>query len=142
MSRPDLTALRTELLLAGVAPRHVHRAVCELGDHFDDLVDEQVQTGCDIHEAEQNALRSLGEFSAISAAMQLQPQLKSWAWRHPRLALLFYPVACVVALPAVPIRAGVENAATLGRWAACLLLGGFLTAFLFLALQLAISPKF
>jgi len=142
MPRPDLATLRHELLQAGIAPRHVVRAISELDDHFDDLVDAQLDIGCERRDAEQTALLSLGKLSDVSEAMQRQPQLKSWAWRHPRLALLIYPLACVAALPVVPVRASVENAAMIGRWAACLLLSGFLTAFLFLALQLAISPKF
>ena len=142
MPRPNLARLRRELLQAGIAPRHVYRAIGELDDHFEDLVAAQLDIGCDRHDAENGALLSLGALSEVSEAMQRQPQLKSWAWRHPKLALLVYPLACVAALPAVPVRAGVENAAMIGRWAACLLLSGFLTAFLFLALQLAISPKF
>ena len=71
--------------------------------------------------------------------MRQQPGLKSWAWRYPRVAMLVYPLACVAALPAVPIIAGVRHAPHVIRWAACLFIGAFVTAAMFLLLQLSIT---
>ena len=55
------------------------------------------------------------------------------------LALIVYPLACFVALPAVPVIAGVQHASEVGRWLTGLLLGGLVTATMFLVLQLAIT---
>ncbi len=140
MPRPKLGELRNELLSSGISPSHVYRAVTEINEHFEDLVDAALEDGRDRRAAEHFAVDALGDLNDISEAMRVQPDLKSWAWHHPKLALLIYPLACIVALPAVPLVASVQNAAELARWAACLLVGGFLTAFLFLMLQLTISP--
>lgn len=140
MPRPNLGELRHELLSSGISPRNVYRAVTEIDEHFEDLVDAGLEDGRNRRDAEIFAVDALGDLGDISEAMCSQPDLKSWAWRHPRLAVLVYPLACVAALPAAPLVAGVQNAGTIARWAACLLVGGFLTAFLFLVLQLSISP--
>ncbi len=140
MPRPDLSSLRRELLGSGIAPRHVHRAVIEIDEHFDDLVAEGLDDGRDRHTAEFTALETLGDLAYVAEAMRNQPALKSWAWRYPHLARVVYPLACVVALPAVPVIAGVQHASLIFRWAACLLIGGFVTAFMFLVLQLSITP--
>jgi hypothetical protein len=140
MPRPNLSELRNELLRSGISVPHVHRAVSELGDHFEDLVDAGVSEGLRQDEAEQRALAALGDLHVVTNAMREQPELKSWAWNHPRLAMIVYPLACVAALPAVPVRAGVHHAPAIARWAACLVIGGFVTAFMFLVLQLSISP--
>ena len=140
MPRPRLAELRNELLSSGISPRQVYRAVTEINEHFEDLVDAGLEEGRDRHDAQNFAVDALGDLKDISAAMREQPELKSWAWHHPKLALLVYPLACIVAIPAVPLVAGARNAAEVARWAACLLVSGFLTAFLFLLLQLTISP--
>lgn len=141
MPRPDLSGLRNELLRSGISPRHVHRAINELDEHFEDLVDASMEEGFSRGLAEKRAIRALGDLGEVSSAMSQQADLKSWAWRYPRIALLVYPLACVAALPAVPVRAGVDNAGVIARWATCLLLAGFLTATLFLVLQLSIQPQ-
>jgi len=140
MPRPNFGELRNELLNSGISPSHVCRAVTEINEHYEDLVDAGLDDGRGRRDAEKFAVGALGDLKDISAAMREQPELKSWAWHHPKLALLVYPLACVAALPAVPLVAGVQNAAEIARWAACLLVSGVLTAFLFLVLQLSISP--
>lgn len=140
MPRPNFGELRNELLGAGISPSHVYRTVTEIDEHFDDLVDAGIEKGSNRRDAENFAIAALGDVKNISEAMSEQTELKSWAWHHPRLALIVYPLACIAALPAVPLVAGVQHAALIARWAFCLLLSGFLTAFLFLVLQLTISP--
>jgi len=139
MPRPDFKSLRRDLLRAGVSPASVYRSVTELNEHYEDLVDAAVMDGQSHCEAERQALDQLGELTGIAMAFKQQPELRSWAWRWPRLALFVYPLACVAALPAVPVIAGVQHASQLGRWLACLLLGGLVTASMFLVLQLAIT---
>ena len=140
MPRPDFVELRTELLRSGISPGHVCRAITELDEHFEDLVCADIEDGCERVTAERNAMNALGDLAEVSRAMQQQPELKSWAWNYPRLARIVYPLACIAALPAVPVIAGVQNASLLARWAVCLLVGGFVTALMFLVLQLSISP--
>ena len=140
MPRPDLVSLRRELLRSGVSPRHVHRALTELDEHFDDLVDAGLHDGQDRPAAEYIALDALGDLAGVAEAMRDQPALKSWAWRYPHVARVIYPLACVAALPAVPVIAGMQHASLVFRWAACVLIGGFVTAFMFLVLQLSIMP--
>lgn len=140
MPRPDLPALERELLRFGMAPRHVRRIVDEVDAHFDDLVEEAVATGHDRDGAQRRALRRLGEMGDIAVAARARPELRGWAYRFPRLALVVYPLSCVAVLPAVPVIAGVAHAVNLARWAACIVLGGFVTAAILLILQLTIMP--
>ena len=115
--------------------------VARLHEHFEDLVDARMEEGFARDNAEKMALRALGDLQNVGAAMREQADLKSWAWRHPRMALVVYPLACLAALPVVPVRAGYDNAGTIARWAACLVVSGLLTAMLFLVLQLSIRPQ-
>jgi hypothetical protein len=55
------------------------------------------------------------------------------------LALVAYPIACIAALPAVPLIAGAAYATALARWIGCALLGGPVTASMLLVLQLVIT---
>ena len=139
MPRPDFSNLEYELLRAGTAPFHVRRIVSELSDHFDDLVEARRAEGFDLHNAERRAGTALGDLQNVAIAIKQVPQLKSWAWRWPRLALLVYPLACAVALPAAPLIAGAQNAGQVMRWIACVMLGAFVTAAMFLLLQLSIT---
>jgi len=138
MRRPDFDQLASELLRAGVSPRHVRRTVVELSDHFDDLVDDALEQGIDVHTAEAKALRDLGEFPDLVMAVRERPELRSWAYRFPHVALVIYPLTCLALLPALPIFAGVAHAPQLARWAMSILLSGLVTAAIFLILQLSI----
>ncbi len=60
MPRLDTASLSQRLYEAGIAPRHIKRAIIELGDHFDDLVAEQTATGLRRPDAEAHALQRLG----------------------------------------------------------------------------------
>ncbi len=139
MPRPNFIELRNELLQSGISPGHVFRAITELDEHFEDLVHAGLEDGRERSVAERNAMDALGDLGEVSRAMQQQPELKGWAWRHPRLAMIIYPLACVAVLPAVPVIAGVQHASQIARWVICLLVGGFVTAFMFLMLQLSIT---
>jgi len=138
MPEPDFTRLRRRLLQSGIAPRHVHRTVVELEDHYHDLVDEAVENGVSPAEAETGACARLGEMNDVVAGMLSCRQLRSWAYRFPRIALVFYPLACLFLLPALPVAASVSNAPLLARWGASLLLAGLFTALMLLVLQLSI----
>lgn len=139
MPKPDFDKLARDLRRAGVAERHVRRAEIELRDHFDDLVDEAIGNGLERRQAQSLAAETLGDLDAVGAIIGTQPELRHWAFRWPRAALVLYSLACVAALPAAPVIAGVQNAPLLARWAACLLLGGLVTASMLLVLQLSIT---
>ncbi len=139
MPKPDLIKLRSHLLQSGIAPRHVKRTELELGEHYEDLVDSAMESGLDRCDAERHALLALGDLDHIAAEICARPELRSWAFSFPRLALVFYPIACVAVLPAVPILAGVANASNVGRWIACALMSGLVTAAMLLVLQLSIT---
>lgn len=139
MHRPDLGEFRRELLQSGVALRTVRRAAMELADHYDDLVDDAIARGMSRADAELQAYADLGDLRTIAAEMAARPELRSWARQHPRLALVFYPLACMAVLPAVPLIAGVANAPAVARWAGGVLLGGLVTATMLLVMQLVIT---
>jgi len=139
MPRPNLAELQKDLLRAGIAPRHVRRTVGELTDHFEDLIDHALIDGVDLDTAQLRALDDLGDLGDVARAMRLQPELRSWAFRFPRVAAVVYPLTCVVLLPAAPVFIGAAHANYLARWAVCLFLSGVVTAAMFLMLQMAIT---
>lgn len=138
MREPDLSRLRGRLLDSGISPRRVRRTVRELEDHYRDLVDEAADNGVPLEEARKRAAARLGDMDDVVAGMLASPNLRGWAYRHPRIAVVFYPVACLFALPAMPVIAGVSNAPLLARWGASLCLAGLFTATMLLVLQLSI----
>jgi len=60
MREPDFNALATRLLKNGISPRHAHRTVNELRDHYDDLVDAAVDEGANSKNARLSAANELG----------------------------------------------------------------------------------
>ena len=138
MREPDFNALASRLLRNGVAPRHAHRMVNEIRDHYDDLVDAAVDAGRPIRTAREQAGRELGSFDDLVNEVSARRELKTWAFRYPHAAIIVYPLACLAALPAMPVYAGIANAPVLARWGASLLAAGLLTAGLLLVLQLSI----
>lgn len=136
--RPDFQALESNLLAAGVAPRHVRRTVTELREHFEDIVDAERSAGLDLSAAQGLATREMGSFESVVAAMRARPELLSWAHRYPRLAVLVYPLTCLALLPVAPVFAGVAHASQIARWGLCMMFGALVTASMFLLMQLSI----
>ena len=89
--------------------------------------------------ADQVAAQQMGDLQDVAVAMQACPELRSWSYRYPRIAVVVYPLTCLALLPAMPVIAGVAHAPQLARWGACMLLGGAVTAAMFLVMQLSIS---
>jgi hypothetical protein len=138
MREPDFNDLVTRLVQSGIAPRHAHRTVSEIRDHYDDLVDAAVNDGASSREARRQAAVELGGIDDLVSAMSARRELKAWPYRYPRTALVVYPLACLAVLPAVPVNAGIANAPLLARWGASLVAAGLFTAALLLVLQLSI----
>jgi len=138
MRNDNFEQLRAALLAAGIAPGHVRRTLLELQEHFDDIVDAAVASGCDPDLARQNALREIGDHQAIVNGMRECPELLSWPRRFPYLAIVVYPLTCLAILPAVPVLVGVAHTPVLARWSMSLLFAGLVTASLLLLMQLSI----
>jgi hypothetical protein len=138
MREPDFNALAMQLLKNGISPRHAHRAVNELRDHFDDLVDAAVDEGANSKSARLQATIELGTTDNFVAEMASRRELKTWAFRYPRVAVVVYPLACLAVLPAVPVFAGIAHRAALIRWCASFLAAGVVTAMILLIMQLSI----
>ena len=138
MHETDFKVLSARLLESGIAPAHACRTISELQDHYNDLVDEAMAAGAEPAEARQKAAHQLGDMDEFVTAMKSCPELKSWAFRYPRLALILYPLACLLILPATPVFAGLTHRLTIARWGTSLLLAGVITASILLVLQLTI----
>jgi len=138
MRELDCNRLAQRFLESGISPRHAHRAANEIRDHYDDLVDAAVDDGASSQSARQSAARQLGSVDDLVSAMSDRRELKTWAFRYPHAAVVIYPLACLAALPAAPVVAGIANASVIARWSASLLAAGLFTASLLLLLQLSI----
>ena len=138
MREPDFNDLANRLVLSGIAPRHAHRTVNEIRDHYDDLIEAAVDHGVSRREARLLASQELGRIDDLVAEMSARRELKTWAFRYPRAAMVVYPLACLAVLPAAPVNAGIAHAPVLARWGASLLAAGLFTAALLLVLQLSI----
>ncbi len=138
MREPNFNKLATRLLKNGIAPRHAHRTVNELRDHYDDLVDAAVDEGASSKHARRQAAEALGPMDEFVNQMAARRELKTWAFRYPELAVVVYPLACLAILPAIPVFAGIAHRGTLVRWGASFLAAGFVTALMLLTMQLTI----
>jgi hypothetical protein len=138
MREPDFQQFASELLRVGIAPRHVRRTVAELREHLDDLVDAALESGIELQFAREEAAAQMGDLQEVVIAMRACPELRSWPYRFPYIAVVVYPLTCLAVLPAIPVLAGVAHASALARWTACVLFGGLVTAVIFLVLQLSI----
>tara|TARA_R110002096_G_scaffold161007_3_gene327387 strand:- start:34893 stop:35318 length:426 start_codon:yes stop_codon:yes gene_type:complete len=134
----DLQDLTKKLLQSGISPRHARRAVSEIRDHYDDLVDFAIGDGVELVAAHQLAAQRMGPLDAIVAEMASRRELKTWVYRYPRLAVVFFPLACVAALPAMPLLAGIAHRNTIARWGGSFVVAAFITALMMLTLQLSI----
>ncbi len=139
MPNPDFDKLHDRLLRSGVAPRHVARAISELRDHVEDIYREAIENGVSREAAMVQASERIGVIESIAQQYRSKPELKCWVYRHPRMARVVLPIACVMILPAIPFYAGVENAPLLARWCACLLLSALVTATMLLVMHLSIA---
>jgi hypothetical protein len=97
MSQPRFDELRERLLRSGIAPRHVRRYVCELRDHFDDLVREELSQGASSDAAEVLARSRLGNEHDLAEEMLARPGLRSVTSRYPWVVFGLGPIAMLIA---------------------------------------------
>ena len=138
MRDPMFERLRSELMEAGVAPRHIRRLVSELSDHIEDLRLEALSVGKSKQEAYEFAVGRIGDQKLIAQGMRENADLRTWIYRYPRIARVYLPVAWALLLPAAPVFAGFANPAKVFRWGAALMLSAGVTAGMLLFMQLAI----
>ena len=105
MPQPRFERLSERLLKSGIAPRHVRRYVRELGDHFDDLVNEEREGGATRELAQTNALARLGNDDNLAEAMLERPGLRSLASRYPWAVFGLGPIAMLALGLAVALAA-------------------------------------
>ena len=138
MRDPDFKGLAEELLNRGIGPRIANRTVDELRDHYDDLVDEAVDSGASRKQARDAAAERLGELNDVAVEMASRRELKTWSFRYPRVAVVVYPLACLALLPAMPVFVGIAHKQSIMRWGVSLLGAGVVTAAMMLVMQLSI----
>lgn len=138
MREIDFQPLVKRLLRKGLAPGHARRTVDELRDHYNDLVDQAVDAGAGSARARSLAAERLGAVDDFVAEMASRRELKTWPYRYPHLAVVVFPLGCLVMLPAIPVFAGIANAATLARWGISLLAAGLVTAAMMLVMWTSI----
>lgn len=138
---PDgrLKDFEQQLLRAGVTPAHAKRSALEIREHLEDLQDEAFGEGLTESAAASLAKNQIGDLQLIADDIISRTELKTWTYRYPRAATLVLPVAYVALLPTKPLFTGVANAPLIARWGGCLLLGAFVTAAMFLGMQLSIT---
>lgn len=92
-----LRELRERLLGAGVAPRHVHRYLTELREHWSDLIAEEERAGRNRADAETLARARLGRVDDLARILIERPELRSWTARAPWAVLGAGPLLGLVA---------------------------------------------
>ena len=98
MAESRFTALRRELLQAGVAPRHARRAVVEIEGHQQQLIDEQTGRGAAEHDARIEAERRLGANRELVRCYAARKELRAWSRRWPWLCFAIVPsLTCLAA---------------------------------------------
>jgi len=102
--------LEDRLLRAGIAPRHVRRYICELEDHFADLVALQNARGYEEPDASLRARALLGDDEELTGAMLALGKFRSLPARAPWLVFgVLPPLAIMLAAAAVGL--GIATAA-------------------------------
>ncbi|MGI9203327.1 MAG: hypothetical protein ACR2Q3_04930 [Woeseiaceae bacterium] len=138
MHKRRFADLQHRLLGSGVAAIHVRRIIVELSDHFDDLRLEALANGASSEAAQKEAESRLGDQADIADRILERTELKSWPYRYPQIARIYFPLAYILLLTAAPVFVGMANSTKLARWGVALMLSGAVTAAMLLCMQLAI----
>jgi len=101
MHTPDQFAafarLKERLLQGGVAPRHVRRLIAELADHYDDVLDDELDKGLSADAARVAAWARMGAEDDVVGSILARPELQSLPARFPRLIFGLGPFALWIA---------------------------------------------
>jgi hypothetical protein len=90
--------LREALLKAGVAPRHVRRAVLEIDGHFHQLVDDALARGESEDDARTEARDLLGTDQTLIQRYAGAPELQAWSSRWTAVWFTLVPLVIFAAL--------------------------------------------
>lgn len=97
--------LRDALLRAGVGTRHVRRALLEIENHFQQLIDEERGRGANDHCARIEAHRRLGTNQVLVQRYAARPELHAWSRRWPSIWFLLLPLITYLAVSAATLMA-------------------------------------
>jgi len=106
LPQSELYAIHKRLLRGGISRRYADRAVKEWQDHLEDLVQKAGPESTFSESANNAALMQFGALEPLVQDMLRREELKTWAWRYPRLLFLLSPFLCLlggVALVAIAI---------------------------------------
>ena|ERR1700681_2321579 len=92
--------LREALLRAGVAPRHVRRAILEIEGHFLQLVDDGLARGDSEDDAHREARDLLGTDQTLIYRYADLPELRAWSSRWTAVWFTIVPLVSRCRLPA------------------------------------------
>ena len=106
----DDRALLRALLRQGVSRRNARRLAVEWDEHAADLEQENLSRGMDPASARATALETVGDASALVAAVASQPQLRSIAARRPWLTYVLAPVLSLIGAVVLALLAIMEVA--------------------------------
>jgi hypothetical protein len=98
MGEQRFAELREALLRAGVAARHVRRAVLEIESHFQQLVDAERGRGSTDAEAPIEAHRRLGTNQVLIQRYAARPELRAWSHRWPAIWFVLLPLITYLAI--------------------------------------------
>jgi hypothetical protein len=97
--------LREALLRAGVGTRHVRRALLEIENHCQQLIDEECGRGVSDHDARIEAHRRLGTNQVLVLRYAALPELRAWSRRWPSIWFLLLPLITYLAVSAAALTA-------------------------------------
>jgi hypothetical protein len=97
--------LREELLRVGVAARNVGRAVLEIENHFQQLIDEECGHGASESSARVEAHRRLGTNQVLVLRYAARPELHAWSRRWPSIWFMLLPLITYFAFLAATLMA-------------------------------------
>lgn len=106
LPQSELNAIHKRLLRGGISRHYADRAIKEWQDHLEDLARRAGPKGTGSDIANNAALMQFGALEPLVQDMLGREELKTWAWRYPRLLFLFSPILCLlggVALVAIAI---------------------------------------
>src|SRR5688572_10401787 len=93
MSKKDyLSALRGQLVIAGMPLSYIRKAGAELSDHWDDLETEVLQSGLTLPDIADHVARQLGAPETLAHLLQENFRRHSWFGRHRILSFTLFPI--------------------------------------------------
>jgi hypothetical protein len=93
------------LLRAGVGTRHVRRALLEIENHFQQLIDEERERGASDNDVRIEAHRRLGTNQVLVLRYAARPELRAWSRRWPAIWFVLLPLIAYLTVSASTLMA-------------------------------------